>query len=179
LAHGLPTNPLCFHQHSRLKHVTPCVFYDIPVLLWATESRSFVFIDIPASFIHFLKLLWFSFVELEDILSLALLSNGPAGRQPAPSGATRSKITDNSPFIIHNSQFPPIPAPPSCPTPRTILAYSLRFVKRGSTARPSAATKRILRVGVRCGRPSCRRSAVECGSSSYRLSRYSSGAIGV
>jgi hypothetical protein len=45
-----PTKCLCFHQHSRFKELSTCVFIDIPGSLRTLESRPFVFIDIPASF---------------------------------------------------------------------------------------------------------------------------------
>ena len=40
--------PLGRTQHSRLELVTTFIFYNIPASRGATESRSFVFIDIPA-----------------------------------------------------------------------------------------------------------------------------------
>jgi hypothetical protein len=54
------TNYLCFQQHSRFQRVTAFVFYNIPGSSLSMEGLSFVFIDIPASFLHFLKLLVFS-----------------------------------------------------------------------------------------------------------------------
>jgi len=51
------TNHLSFQQHSRLRGLSTFVFIHIPALLWAAKTRSFVFIDIPAMFLHFLKLL--------------------------------------------------------------------------------------------------------------------------
>jgi len=54
-------NYLSFQQHSRFKLVSVFVFYNIPALLRDVEDRSFVFIDIPASFLHFSKLLGFFF----------------------------------------------------------------------------------------------------------------------
>jgi hypothetical protein len=65
----LPTNHLSFQQHSRIQRVTTFVFYNIPALSWAAESWSFFFIDIPASFVQFSKLLDFSFPADGDILS--------------------------------------------------------------------------------------------------------------
>ena len=70
VTHHLPgTNPICFQQHSRLLRVTIFVFYKIPASVRAAGSRSFVFIDIPALVLHFLKLLVFSFPVDGDILS--------------------------------------------------------------------------------------------------------------
>jgi len=67
--HLPPTNYHSFQQLSRFKRVTTFIFYNIPALLLAVEDRSFVFIDIPASFLHFLKLLVLSFPAGGDILS--------------------------------------------------------------------------------------------------------------
>jgi hypothetical protein len=47
-----PTNYLIFQLHSRLRSVTIFVFYNIPVSLWATEIRPFIFNDIRASFLQ-------------------------------------------------------------------------------------------------------------------------------
>jgi hypothetical protein len=44
---------LSFQQHSRFQRVTIFVFYNIPALSRPGKSRSFVFIDIPASVAHF------------------------------------------------------------------------------------------------------------------------------
>jgi len=65
----LPPNNLSFQRHSRFQRVTTCVFYKIPASRWAAESRSFVFIEIPESSLHFLKLLVFSFLVGCGILS--------------------------------------------------------------------------------------------------------------
>jgi hypothetical protein len=51
--HLPPINYLFFQQHSRLKLVTTCVFYNIPGYFRGLEIRPFVFIDIPALFRHF------------------------------------------------------------------------------------------------------------------------------
>jgi len=56
-SHLRPTTYLLsFQQHSSFQGVTIFVFYNIPGLAQAVESLSFVFIDIPAWFVHFLKL---------------------------------------------------------------------------------------------------------------------------
>jgi len=51
--------PLCFQQHSRYQRVTTCVFINISTSLPRFPWPSFVFNNIPASFLHFLKLLEF------------------------------------------------------------------------------------------------------------------------
>jgi hypothetical protein len=73
----LPTNYLSFQQNSRFKRVTTCVFYKIPASRWAAKSRSFVFIEIPESSLHFLKLLVFSFPAGGEILSTGTGSSPP------------------------------------------------------------------------------------------------------
>ena len=60
---------LYFQQYCRFQRVTTFVFYNIPARPWAAEGRSFVFIDIPASFVHFLRLLVLSFPLDGDSLS--------------------------------------------------------------------------------------------------------------
>jgi hypothetical protein len=61
--------------------------HNIPALRWAAEGRSFVFIDIAASDLHFLKLLFLSFRVGGDILSGAPMSaKGPL--HPAPASNT-------------------------------------------------------------------------------------------
>jgi hypothetical protein len=62
-------NYLSFQQHYRFMSVTTFVFYNIPALSSSVELRPFVFIDIPALLVHFLKLLVFSFPVGSDILS--------------------------------------------------------------------------------------------------------------
>jgi hypothetical protein len=62
-------NPVSFQQPSRFQRVTIFVFYNIPALPTPIGSRPFVFIDIPALFVHFLKLLALSFPEAQDFLS--------------------------------------------------------------------------------------------------------------
>jgi hypothetical protein len=86
-AHRLPSCPLLFyflkpvlpppttcqlpffHQHSRFQRVTTFVFCNIPASPRVGESRSFVFIDIRAWFLQFLKSLGSSFTVGGDILS--------------------------------------------------------------------------------------------------------------
>jgi len=78
-----PTNYLSFQQHSRFRRVTTFVFYNIPALPWAAEAWSFVFIDIPALVLHFLKLLVFPFPVGGDILSMtAMPANIPLHLAP-------------------------------------------------------------------------------------------------
>ena len=48
-----PTNYLSFHQHSRFRPISIFVFYNIPALRSLVLQRSFVFIDIRASLLHF------------------------------------------------------------------------------------------------------------------------------
>ena len=60
---------LCFQQHSRFRGVTTFVFNNIPAFPPPVKRRPFVFIDIPASFVHFLKLLILSFPAGGDIMS--------------------------------------------------------------------------------------------------------------
>lgn len=48
---------LCFQQHSRLKGLSAFFFIHIPGLSSSFPLRSFFFIDIPASLVHFLELL--------------------------------------------------------------------------------------------------------------------------
>jgi hypothetical protein len=48
---------LCFQRHSRFIGLSAFVFTHIPALPPSFPQRSFVFIDIPASSVHFLKLL--------------------------------------------------------------------------------------------------------------------------
>jgi hypothetical protein len=74
---NLPPNHLSFQQHSRFQRVTTCFFYNIPALVWAAESQSFVFIDIPGLFLHFLKLLVICFPADGDILSTGTRSSPP------------------------------------------------------------------------------------------------------
>jgi hypothetical protein len=71
--HVPSTNYICFQQHSRFLRITTFVFYNIPAMLRTAEGRSFVFIDIPASVVHFLKLLVLSFPVGGDILSSAAM----------------------------------------------------------------------------------------------------------
>ena len=81
---------LSFQEHSRFQRVTTFVLYNIPAFLRPVETRSFVFIDIPAMFIHFLKLLVFSFPVGGDILSrVVILAN--ALSIPPPLNAVGSK----------------------------------------------------------------------------------------
>jgi len=81
---------LSFQEHSRFQRVTTFVLYNIPAFLRPVETRSFVFIDIPAMFIHFLKLLVSSFPVGGDILSrVVILAN--ALSIPPPSNAVGSK----------------------------------------------------------------------------------------
>ncbi|MGD0012221.1 MAG: hypothetical protein ABSE93_27240, partial [Terriglobia bacterium] len=61
--------PLGRTQHPRFQRVTTFVLYNIPASLWVVESRSFVFIDIPASVRQFLELLVLSLPIGGDILS--------------------------------------------------------------------------------------------------------------
>jgi hypothetical protein len=79
LPHVPPANYHSFQQHSRFQRLTTFVFYNIPGSHRAAESWSFVFIDIPASFPQFLKLLLFLFPCGKDILSQAAVRvKGPA-----------------------------------------------------------------------------------------------------
>jgi|GEM_PF-1201725 hypothetical protein len=74
LTYHLPDpNYHSFQQHSRFRPVTTFVFYNIPALSLPVESRPFVFIDIPASCLHFLNLLVLSFPVDGDILSGAAM----------------------------------------------------------------------------------------------------------
>jgi hypothetical protein len=66
-------NHLSFQQHSRLKRPTTFVFIHIPGSFPAFPCRSFVFSNIPASFLQ--KRILFLFFS--DILP-ALSPNGPA-----------------------------------------------------------------------------------------------------
>jgi hypothetical protein len=68
--------------------VTPFVFYNIPGSSLPMESRSFVFIYIPASVVHFLKLLSFSFPIPTDKLSKG--SNGGTFVAPADTSSKSS-----------------------------------------------------------------------------------------
>jgi hypothetical protein len=103
-------------------------------MLWAAGVRSFVFIGIPASFVHFLKLLVLSFPVGGDILSSAAMPaksllhpacpkyRGQAavsGRQSA--GARKKRAIHHS--LYHSSFTNPA-------TPPTTLAYPPPFVKR-------------------------------------------------
>jgi len=67
--HIRPTNYLSFQQHSRFKQLRTFVFIDIPASWPSFPQRSFVFNDIPVSFVRFLKLLVLSFPDGGDILS--------------------------------------------------------------------------------------------------------------
>ena len=64
---------LFFQQRSRFQRVTIFVFCNIPALPPPLENRPFVFIDIPASFLHFLKLLVSSSPVGADTLSRAAM----------------------------------------------------------------------------------------------------------
>jgi hypothetical protein len=57
--HLQDTNYLCFQQHSRHERLTIFVFCNIPAFLPPVENRPFIFTDIPASLLIFLKLLQF------------------------------------------------------------------------------------------------------------------------
>jgi hypothetical protein len=48
---------LCFQQHSRFQGVTTFVLYNIPASSGAVEDLPFVFIYIPASLLHFQKII--------------------------------------------------------------------------------------------------------------------------
>jgi hypothetical protein len=48
---------LSFQQHSRFQRITTFVFYNIPASSGAVEARPFVFIYIPASLLHFQKII--------------------------------------------------------------------------------------------------------------------------
>ena len=65
----LLTQPLSFQQYSRFPRVTTFVFCNIPALGGGAQGRSFVFNNIPASFVHFLKLLISSCPIGGDMLS--------------------------------------------------------------------------------------------------------------
>ena len=103
------------------------------------EYRPFVFIDIPASFRQFLKLLLFPLFPRrrlsvlgccagQESRQLQLLSNAVGGsRYQCRAGQ----------FIIHHtiptcnrSSVSLLLNPRACPTPRSILAYLTQFVKR-------------------------------------------------
>src|SRR5208337_972536 len=55
------TNYLFFQRHSCFKLVTTCFFYNIPALQRVVQSLPFVFIEIRALFVRFLRLRSFSF----------------------------------------------------------------------------------------------------------------------
>jgi hypothetical protein len=63
------TYPLSFQQHSRFKRLSICVFIDIPASQGVVEGRPFVFIDIPALLLEFLRISFFHFHTGTDILS--------------------------------------------------------------------------------------------------------------
>jgi hypothetical protein len=67
--HLPPTNYLWFQQHSRFGGLSAFVFIDIPASWPSFPQRSFVFNDIPALVVRFLKLLVLSFPVGGDILS--------------------------------------------------------------------------------------------------------------
>jgi hypothetical protein len=54
-----PNNYLRFQQHSRLLGLSTLFFIDIPASAPSFPQRSFVFMEIPALLVHFLKLLRF------------------------------------------------------------------------------------------------------------------------
>src|SRR5208337_4343154 len=78
-------NYLFFQRHSRFQRVTICVLYDIPASLRVAEGRSFVFIDIPASVVHFCA---FHPCTLKDALWRGRLARCHTGILPVPSRAT-------------------------------------------------------------------------------------------
>ena len=112
------TNYLSFQQHYRFQHVTIFVFYNIPAWARAAVSRSFVFIDIPAPFVHFLKL-------QQPPLSLTRTTCCPiqsSVQKVLPAPATLRRTSGQvaggkrcqqgaKQFIIHNFRIGPFPVP--------------------------------------------------------------------
>ena len=128
------------------------------------KDRPFVFIDIPALLVHFLKLLLLSFPVVGDILSRAAIP-AKSPLHPASLKRSRQSAVARRKKTIHN---PPLPirihncsclcpstcrllTPNSCTTSHTTLAYLFRFVKghevRFGPARPSL--KRIVLFAAR------------------------------
>jgi hypothetical protein len=93
----LPLISFIFNNIPAIKLVSTFVFYNIPAWPWATESRSFVFIYIPASLAHLLNLLRFLLYAWGDILSLAAerarrpgsSSNAVGSKQKAVGGGQK------------------------------------------------------------------------------------------
>jgi hypothetical protein len=112
------TNYLSFQQHSSFRRVTTFVFYNIPAFSRVADSRTFVFIDIPALFVHFLKSLASSFTEADDMLSIAVVcvinpaNSGYSQTNQRASNRRQERSQEGAQqFTIHNSEWVPLPFP--------------------------------------------------------------------
>src|SRR5208337_36622 len=90
-------NYLFFQRHSRFQRVTICVLYDIPASLRVAEGRSFVFIDIPASVVHFCA---FHPCTLKDALWRGRLARCHTGILPVPSRTTCGTPKDRGRNVV-------------------------------------------------------------------------------
>jgi len=112
-----------FQQHSRFQRVTTFVFYNIPGLRRVAESRSFVFIDIPESSGHFLKLLLLS-LSLWRRHSVQGCCAGDESRQPElpskqPAVGSRQWAVGSrwKADALHSDSW--LQNPETCPSPPT------------------------------------------------------------
>jgi len=108
------TNYLSFQQHSRFRRVSTFVFYNIPAFSQVAESRSFVFIDIPAWFLYFLKLPASSFTDVDDMLSIpgacviGPASSGYSQTDQRASNRRQERCHEGAQqFTIHSSEWAP------------------------------------------------------------------------
>jgi hypothetical protein len=107
--HRPPANRLTFQQHSRLCALSAFVFLDIPASVAGFPQRPFVFNNIRASFVHFLKLLSLFFLcdkrhPVPRRRAKGLL--GPKCQQIARALGDPKNDPTNPPFPVPYSLFP-------------------------------------------------------------------------